>query len=157
MASLARAFLFKSSGVAALPGYSIFNVLWAGSKTSTQPITYQQTSAGLGGGEPYPNPANLNDVIDVDVWLDTGTYKICYLYYKNVDQGIVSVQLDGVTQGAAIDAYAASLSRNNYTEITGLAVTAGVKTWRLKGTSKNASSSGYYIIHHSKALIRTGA
>jgi len=147
---------FRQRGVAATPGYSIFLTPWVGIKAATGFDTRFQTSAALGGGTWYNSGGAQNDEWTLDKWFDAGTYKAALLYYKASSQGIHSIQLDGVEQGQ-IDGYAAGASQNNYSEITGLSVTAGLKVIKDKIATKNASSSAYYGTSATLSWIRTGA
>lgn len=107
------------------------------------------------GMDQFYNNGAVNDYVEWDAYLDTGTWKIAIIHEKRPDGGIFSLQLDGGTVGT-IDSYAAGATPNNYAEVTGISITgAGVKALRLSALSKNASSSSYYIIHQSIALIRT--
>ena len=96
-----------------------------------------------------------NNAFSTDLWLDTGTWKVCMVYIKDSAYGIHNVQFDGATVGT-IDGYAASASSNNYSEITGLSVAVAkvVAVQDLMAT-KHASSSNYAGDIQSLALIRT--
>jgi hypothetical protein len=139
------------------PGYTWQYLPWMGSKTNTLWSSRLQSNAQIGGGYLRTDTGAQNNEISWDIWLDVGTYKYAQIYNKNTDEGIYSVQLDGVEKGT-IDAYAAAPANNAYTEITGITVsTAGVKNFKLKMATKNASSSAYNAYINSVAWIRTGA
>lgn len=93
-----------------------------------------------------------NDEISFDLVLAKGTWSIETMYFKNTDSGIISVQIDGAQQGT-IDTYAAALSRNNRSTISGIVISqAGKHRLTLKMTAKNASSTNYYgRIQHIQA------
>lgn len=142
-------------GTAATPSYSVFILPWTASKANTNWSTRNQTSSALGGGY-LSSAGNQNDEVSWDIWLDAGTYKFALIHVTNTNHGIYSVQLDAVEQGT-IDGYSAGLTWNAYNEVTGIAVTAGLKTFKLKMATKNASSAGYGGHLMSCAWIRTGA
>lgn len=147
--------VFRSRGIAATPGYSVFITPWTASKANTNWATRTQNSALLSGGWLQSSGAQ-NDEVSWDIWLDAGTYKFAMVHSDDSNRGIYSVQLDGVEKGT-IDAYAAGNTHNVYDEITGIAVTAGLKVFKLKMATKNASSSAYFGVPISCAWIRTGA
>lgn len=149
--------VFRSRGIAALPGYSVFIEPWAGLKTSSGGApTRTQSSAALGGGYYGTGVTTVNNYIETDIWLDVGTYKVALIYHKDTDAGIYDIQLDGVSKGT-VDGYAAAATNNNYSEVTGIAVTKGLKVLKLNMGSKNASSSAYGMYLQSVAWIWTGA
>ncbi len=149
---------YAGSGVLTTPGYSIFLTPWMDkgkAVVGTSP-TLNQTSAALGGGNIFENPPAINDSVSWDIWLDTGTYKLSLIHTTQNDIGIYSMQLNSVAQGT-IDGYAAGATGNVYTEITGIAVTSGSKTFKFLMSSKNASSSNYKYAVNTIAWLRTGA
>ena len=150
----AAGLLLHRLGVSALPGYFIADTPWAGVKATTGFTNRGQASTMLSGGQFYNTPA-LNDLFDQDQWLATGTYKIASLHQQDTTFGICTFLFNGVSQGT-IDAYNAASTVNNYVEITGLAVTAGLQTIEQKIASKNASSSNYYWAPQTTAFTRTG-
>lgn len=149
--------LLGSRGTRATPGYSVFIVPWAGVKSSVNIDTRSQASTRLGGGY-WMQGATIaqNDEWTVDVWLDAGTYKVAIIHATAANNGIYTIQFNGVSQGT-IDGYAAAGAENVYSEITGMAVTAGLKTLKVIMATKNASSTNYGHRVSSLALIRTGA
>lgn len=142
-------------GVKALPGYSLFLLPWIGTKSATGFTNRAQSSSYFSGGELLSSSLQ-NDEFTEDLWLDTGTYKIAHIYRKGTDMGIHSLQLNAVEKGT-VDAYNAAASSNNYTEVTGVVLTAGLYTFKVKMATKNASSTAYYGAVNSSAWIRTGA
>lgn len=147
---------WRNRGTIALPGYSVFDNPWAGVKTSTATWTRAQDSTALSGGFAYVEPNAVNSEFTSDAWFATGTYKVAVLFRSGTNYGIDSIQLDGVTKGT-IDFYAAGTTNNNYSEVTSIALTAGLKVIKHLAASKNASSTGYYIVTHTQAWIRTAS
>ncbi len=143
-------------GIVATPGYSVFIVPWAGSKSNVGGETRAQFSTQLGGGEWQNTNAALNDEVVWDIWLDAGTHKCAVIYRRNTANPIVTVSFDGSSLGT-IDMYGAG-AVNIYAELTGFVVAASkVGELKIKATSKNASSGSYQMQLQSIALIRTGA
>jgi hypothetical protein len=140
------------------PGYTWQLLPWLGQKTLVGSFVNVQNSAYLGGGRFTSNSAAQNDSAAWDVWLDAGTYKFAILHWTFTDGGIFSIQLDGVQQGT-IDAYSAGSTFNIYSEVTGIVVSAVYtpRSFMLKMTSKNASSTGYWMRLQSMSWVRTGA
>lgn len=147
---------FTSRGTAATPGYSVFILPWTASKANNNMGTRTQDSACLGGGHLGFAQAAVGGYVEWDIWLDAGTYKFAMLFVKTTDGGIAHVKLDGTDKGT-IDTYAAAEAKNSYAEVTGIAVTAGLKAFRLSMDSKNASGTAHHFRLQSAAWIRTGA
>jgi len=157
MASLIRAFLFKTSGVAATPGYFIADTPWAGTKSGAPGDTRYQNSVRLSGGSLQNDPGSLNDVRTLgDRWLDDGTYKVASIHVTASDEAIVTWKIGGSSVGTQ-DWYSAAVANNVYAEITPIAVTKGLKTWTQEALSKNASSTAYKMPSQTAAIVRTGA
>lgn len=140
-------------GTIATPGYSIFLTPWAGVKGGTA-NTRSQTSILLGGGYFWTNPIAVNNDWSTDAWFDAGTYKFALIHYATGNAGIYTVKLDGSSQGT-IDGFGAAA--NTYSEITGIAVTAGLKVVQVISATKNAGSSDYGNFSQTASWIRTGA
>lgn len=145
--------LARRREVLAFPGYSVFIVPWAGVKSASAQ-NRGQFSGFLGGSNFYMN-ASLNDEVTWDIWLDAGTYKLSFLHNTNTNVGIYSFRLNGVEKWT-VDGYGADV-KNVFAESAGIAVSAGLYTFGVKTTGKNASSSGYAQSMLSIAWIRTGA
>lgn len=98
---------------------------------------------------------NQNDEINWDVVLAAGTWTFELLHVKAANFGIYSVQLDGVEKGT-IDGYNSSTQYNQRTAVSSIAVatTAKIRV-KLKMTSKNVGSSGYYGCIVAAQLRRT--
>lgn len=146
----------RNRGTAALPGYFISDTPWAGVKTVTASESRAQQSTSLSGGLFRPGTGAQNDEYTRDLQFQDGTYKIAQIGEKNTNRGIASVQLDGVEK-ASIDWYNAASADAQYQEVTGIALTAGLKVAKTAGTTKNASSSGYVLFISTEAWVRTGA
>lgn len=126
-----------------------------GHKSAVGTWTRVNSSTNLGMATIYNSSAAQNDEIVWDVWLDVGTWKIAYITQKDVNQGIATFLLDGVSVGT-VDTYAAATQTNTYNEVTSISVTtAKVYSFTMKAATKNASSSGYILGCQSLALIRT--
>lgn len=139
------------------PGYYWSYLPWMGSKANLNFTARQQNSGALGGGYLQTDTGASGNYIEMDVWVDTGTYKFACIHASSSSRGIVSVLFDGVSQ-TTVDQYVAAGAPNTYIESSGFSVaTAGVKTMRLTSTTKNASSAGYEMTFQIIALIRTGA
>lgn len=146
--------LFRSRGVVATPGYSVFALPWAATKTNTNWATRTQSSGELGGGYLQTDSTAQNNLFTNDHWLDAGTHKWAQINDQNTDQGIYNIT--GINGTQTVDGYGA-LASNVYTEVTSITVTAGVKTVTVTMATKNASSSAYGGRLQSYAAIRTGA
>jgi len=143
-------------GTVALPGYFIASTPWAGVKTVTASYTTSQESDELSGGIFRPGTGAQNDEYTCDFQFQTGTYKVAQIGEKNTNRGIASIQLDDVEQ-ATIDWYNGASASGQYQEVTGIALTAGLKVAKTKGATKNASSSAYVLFIATEAWVRTGA
>lgn len=85
-----------------------------------------------------------NDEMSFDLILTAGTWDVELLYIKDSSNGIFSVQFDGIEKGT-IDSYAAAVSYNNRTTVSGIAtVTSGKMRLTLKMATKNVSSTSYF-------------
>lgn len=143
-----------SSGTVALPGYSIFALPWQGTKSNTNWATRTQASGELGGGRLDTDSTAQNNLITNDHWLDAGTYKWAQVNDLNTDQGIYNIT--GISGTQTVDGYGV-LAANSYTEVTGITVTAGLKTVTVTMATKNALSTAYGARLQSYAILRTGA
>lgn len=136
------------------PGTTWIYLPWMGSKANTNWNTRLQNSALFGGGRLESSGAQ-NAEISWDIWLEAGTYKYAQIATHGTSVGIHHIQLDGSDVGT-IDGYAGANSNNNYAEVTGIVIaTAGVKTFKLKMATKNASSSNYEAYINSVAWLKT--
>jgi hypothetical protein len=95
-----------------------------------------------------------NNELSWDFWLAAGTYTAVFYVRKSTNTGIITLKLDGASQGTA-DTYAASAAFAKVT-ITGMVVAAGgKKTVQIIIATKHASSSGYYLGLLSCVIRRT--
>ena len=96
------------------------------------------------------------DNISFKVWLAKGTYSITLDYWKNNNQGIIKIDIDGTTV-MTVDQYNSSATSNMQTTETGINVsTSGLKTITFKVDGKNASSSDYWGVFSAIIIRRTG-
>lgn len=101
------------------------------------------------------NSSTQNDEINFDLVLAQGTWDVEVMHDTGASRGIISVQFDGVEKGT-IDPYNASISYNNLSSVTGIAVAVSAKVrLKLKIATKNASSSGYFCQIQHIQLRRT--
>ena len=86
-----------------------------------------------------------NATISWDVTLTAGTWKIAVRFPAAADQGIITVNLNGSSQGT-IDTYGTGGGPVNwsYGEVTATVTTTGRHTVELKMATKNGSSTSYY-------------
>ena len=94
------------------------------------------------------------DNISVNIWAPAGIYTLRMNASKNTNRGIVDVDVDVVEVGTA-DLYAAGVDYLNMVEITGITLSAGFHTLRIRIDGKHASSSNYYLHISSISLLRT--
>lgn len=127
---------------------------WQAIKSSTGTWNRTNDTVQLGMGYWYLAPASINDQFGVDLYMDSVTWKCAITQYRDTNQGIATVSLDGSSIGT-FDLYGSSTA-NIYMEITGISVsTAGLKAVLFKMASKNASSLGYSATLSSIAFIAT--
>lgn len=138
------------------PGYTWEWIPWMGHKSDVGGVTRGLDSAMLGGGRAYTADA-VNSEMATDFWKDTGTFKIASAHQTFSNSAIATYKF-GSTSVGTIDHYSAGTVNNVYAEITGIAIaTAAVDTFSMVAATKHASSTGYFLAHHSKKVIRTGA
>lgn len=92
----------------------------------------------------YNSSNAVNDEIQYKLYHKAGAYTIEIAGITDVDKGISTVSIDGVSQGT-IDWYAASIVYNVLKTLPVVFTTSGTHTINLKITSKNTGSSGYMI------------
>lgn len=104
----------------------------------------------------FHGDAVANSYLEWQVLLSAGTWKLEIMGITNTDEGIATLTLDGNSIGT-LDWYG-SLTFNVIKSITGIVIAStGIKTLRLTATTKNGSSSEYYISLQFICLTRTGA
>lgn len=142
-------------GIAATPGYFWARTPFAGTKSNTNWATRTQSSSALAGGRLDTDSTAQNNLFTQDDWLDDGTYKIALIHQVDTDQGIYNIT--GINGTQTVDGYAAGAAFNTYTEVSGITVTAGLKTVQVSMATKNASASAYGGELNTYAIVRTGA
>lgn len=114
-------------------------------------ITPFRSSFGGGGGV-----NGQNDYAEWELALAAGTYTIDLFYLQNPDAGIITFSVEGVAVAGSIDAYASSLVPNLMnSSLTFTVAAGGVKSFRIQSTSKNASSTGFYLYVQGLSIRRT--
>ena len=99
----------------------------------------------------------INDALDFQVYLAAGTYSLSVLYRKTSAAGIIEFYstTDSNSIGT-IDAYAATATNNNLSTLTSYTVsTSGLKTIRMRSTTKNASSTNYVMVVNCFTFFKT--
>lgn len=121
-------------------------VPWGNVKASSAAVTRQQVSTALTGGDIHAG-ALVNNYMTWDVPLVAGTWTVTVQYAKSSNVGVTTASIDGVDLSPTVDGYAAGASYNNVVQWSGVSVTTpGVKEFKLRADSKNASSSSYFQI-----------
>lgn len=136
------------------PGYTHELFPWMGTKSNTGWATRTQSSSELSGGRLDTDNTNQNNLITYDIWGETRTYKVALINDQNTDQGIYNIT--GINGTQTVDGYGA-LTSNVYTEVTGIAVTEGLKTVQVQMATKNGLSTAYGARLQSIKWISTGA
>lgn len=106
------------------------------------------------------NGGNQNDAISYNVYLHKGTYTLYLLNRRYTNRGIVTVYIDPVDTGpttsyGTIDLYGADASNVQVSLANIVIPESGLKRVTLKVATKNASSSGYYLIISSINFVMT--
>jgi fibronectin type 3 domain-containing protein len=104
------------------------------------------SNTGASNGNFLRYKANaVGDYITFNVSVPTtATYAISVRYAKLAYGGKCQLAVDGANQGTLSDLYAASTTLASFS-LGSKSLTAGTHTFKFTSTSKNASSSGYYI------------
>lgn len=119
---------------------------WGNVKAASGAMTRTQSSAALTGGYSYAAGGAVNNYMTWDVPLIAGTWTVTFIYHAYSDRGIVTASIDGVDLSPTVDQYNVATTPNNVAQWTGVSVaTPGVKEFKLRAASKNASASAYYI------------
>jgi hypothetical protein len=113
-------------------------------------VTYGDISYATPG---YQSSGAQNDAIAFDIFMEAGTYAVFCTFRKSTNTGIITVNLDGASQGT-IDTYAGSVAYGSGS-VTAITVTAGKRTWQLKAATKNGSSSSYFMELFYVLIMRT--
>lgn len=145
---------FHKRGVTALPGYFISDTPWAGTKSNTNWSTRTQDSSLISGGRLDSSGAQ-NDLFTEDHWVSTGTCKVALIHSTASTFGIHNIT--GLSGTQTVDGYSGGGAGNVYTEVTGVAVTAGLKTVQDSMATKNDLATNYFGKINTLAIVRTGA
>lgn len=97
------------------------------------------------GGVLLNTSVTLNDELQYKFSHKSGSFNFKLLHIKGADYAIITIYVDGVSQGT-IDLYNAVLDVQNV--ISSLAITItkdGEHTLNIKATSKNVASTGYAV------------
>lgn len=102
------------------------------------------TQSSAWGNAEFTNDASAGDgdALNYKIGIQAGTYTLRIVCRKGASLGIVKVLIDGVVKHT-MDCYNATNSFNQATETTGITLTQGLHTIKIKVDGKNASSSGY--------------
>jgi hypothetical protein len=124
---------------------SVIQGTWALVNESSQAFNYYL----------YNSSNAQNDQIDFKVYLAAGTYTFKELIHKTSDSAILTLLIDGISQGT-IDHYDGSGAYNILASITGIVIsTPGLKTLSLKAATRNVSATGWYLYLTALSLFRT--
>lgn len=102
-------------------------------------------AAGLLNAELYNFSNAQNDGLRFRFTSKAGSLVLVLLGQTDSNMGIVTVTLDGVSQGT-IDLYTASLATDVYKTLTLTVVTDGEHALDLEIKTRNASSTGWYLV-----------
>lgn len=95
-----------------------------------------------------------NASVSYDTSLGAGTYTITIVTYKDIDRGIMTVTLGGVSAGT-VDTYGGQAVLIDST-LAGIVIpNSGIQTLNITMASKNASSSSYVGVINAVHLTRT--
>lgn len=112
-------------------------------------------SASVTGGVGGNSTAALNDEVNYDFALMTGTYKMVAVGTTHANAPIVDWQLDGSSIGTQ-EWYTLATTKNVIKTISGINVnTAGIYRLKALASSKNGASGGYGMLFTSIAMVRT--
>lgn len=143
-----------------LSNYDWFKYIPGTAYSSVVAGTWTRAGANTSSGNQGWNAAQSNNTINEEVQYKTvlraGTYSIFVHIDKDINRGILTVSVGGVSQGT-IDCYNASRIANLIGTITTAYVlaTSAEVTVNLKTASKNASSVGYYLTINAIEFVRT--
>ena len=84
-----------------------------------------------------------NDELDYTFTHKAGTYTLCVLGVTDPNHGIITVSMDGSTQGT-IDWYSAVLTWNVLKTLSVTIATSGSHTLNIKVTDKNVAAGNHY-------------
>jgi hypothetical protein len=110
----------------------------------------------------YPYNGNLTnataqadgDNYSINFRCRAGTYTFRMNAHRTSTAPILDVDIDGDEKGS-IDLYFAAGDLDYVAEITGITISAGSHTLRIRVDGKNGSSGGYYLRTHGMYLQKT--
>lgn len=116
-------------------------VAWGNAKSSSGSYARAQQPSLCGG---YAADGTLiNNYLTWDVPLIAGTWTVTVMYTQSTSTGVFTASVDGVDLSPTVDMYGAG-TYNMVAQWTGVSVaSSGVKEFKLRVLSKNASSSAY--------------
>ena len=116
-------------------------VAWGNAKSSSGSYARAQQPSLCGG---YAADGTLiNNYLTWDVPLIAGTWTVTVMYTRSTSTGVFTASVDGVDLSPTVDMYGAG-TYNMVAQWTGVSVaSSGVKEFKLRVLSKNASSSAY--------------
>lgn len=140
---------FEISGLTKVLSHTGFDTF---TQSSARYLAFQRQSSGT---------QNDEAVFILPTALMGGTWTLALAHTTTTDAGIMTIATSpdnsAWTDRTTIDQYSGSLVAAVRTEVTGLALPAGIKYLRLKMATKNVSSSAYAGRLSSIHGIRTGA
>ena len=92
----------------------------------------------------YNSSNAVNNEISFKLYHKAGSYTLEFLCITDVNYGITTISIDGVSQGT-VDLYSAAIAYNVLKTLAVTFLTSGLHTINFKVTSKNASATGYYL------------
>jgi hypothetical protein len=139
--------LSVTGAVSALNLYPQRATMWHGEATVTagNAITRNAPNSQVYNIQAYHSPPAINDAFSHSFFLKAGTYDFTALCVTSSDRGIISWSVDGSSIGTT-DLYSAGATYNVVKTISSVTIT-GDGYHKITGvtTSKNASSSNYYM------------
>lgn len=113
--------------------------------TGTNAFTHTVTTSQRFCVHVNQNPTAQNNECEFTAPLAAGDYKMQLLGTTGTNRGILAVTMNDSAIGSAFDWYAASAAFNVVQTITFTVTAGGLQVFRLKSTTKNASSTNYAL------------
>lgn len=136
-----------------LPWWIDINVYHTAKSNTNWDKLYRNANEIFNGSKETTGEQNAEIVWDVV--LAKGTWVIEIFYYKYTNQGIISIQLNGVEKDT-LDLYGAAIEWNLRSSTVPIVIAATAKyELKLKMLTKNAASTGYYGTILGVRLLRT--
>lgn len=131
---------------------------WALTPIATASLTFPfyttGSAANSGSATSFTSLGAQNDAASWDVILAAGTWDAHFYVMKSTNTGIITLNMDGASQGT-VDTYAAA-AIGAKVSITGFTVSAtGKKRMQVLAATKNGSSSGYFMVLFGIEFRRT--